>query len=170
MPKDDKYHFHQTPPELAKKLIATLPLVEGDILFEPFKGEGAFYNHLPQNTINEWTEIEEGKCYTSYEGEIDWVITNPPFQIVNEKGKRVNAFWNLVEYFAPRVRKGIAFLGNDICFSTLTPNRLKLLKDTYGLSVEGYKVCSVKRWRGRYFFITITKTPNSHIGYIEGNF
>ena len=75
-----------------------------------------------------------------------------------------------MEYFAPRVRKGIAFLGNDICFSTLTPNRLKLLKDTYGLSVEGYKVCSVKRWRGRYFFITITKTPNSHIGYIEGNF
>ena len=33
------YSFHQTPKECAKDLIAFVPLVEGDIVVEPFKGE-----------------------------------------------------------------------------------------------------------------------------------
>jgi hypothetical protein len=41
------YQFHQTPRECAKDLIPFVPLVEGDIVVEPFKGEGAFYDYFP---------------------------------------------------------------------------------------------------------------------------
>jgi DNA modification methylase len=40
MEKDDVYYFHQTPCELCKKLISEVPLVEGDKVLEPFRGEG----------------------------------------------------------------------------------------------------------------------------------
>jgi hypothetical protein len=171
MPKDETYFFHQTPPELAKELIKTLPLVEGDVLLEAFKGEGSFFNNFPTNTHNVYCEIEEGLCYTSFKTAVDWVITNPPFRLeTGVVGKRENAFYKLVEYFAPRVRKGIAFLANDYCFSTLTPKRMKFLNETYGLYVNGYVVCNVKKWRGRYFFITFTKIPNANIKYLEGSF
>jgi hypothetical protein len=43
---DNTYLFHQTPKELARDLIPFVPLVEGDRVIEPFKGEGAFYDSL----------------------------------------------------------------------------------------------------------------------------
>lgn len=51
MPKNEEYYFHQTPEELAIKLINLVELEEGDMVLEPFKGEGAFYNNLPNNVI-----------------------------------------------------------------------------------------------------------------------
>lgn len=96
------YLFHQTPEELCKKLMKFVPAVEGDILLEPFRGEGSFYNNFPENTKNEWCELEEGRCYTSYEGNPDWVISksewrisNPPFRLEHKDGKQVNSFFFL---------------------------------------------------------------------------
>jgi hypothetical protein len=79
--KNDIYFAHQTPVELAKLLIKKITLEEGDIILEPFKGEGSFYDNLPSNVVKDWTEIEDGRCYTSYESECDWVITNPPYRL-----------------------------------------------------------------------------------------
>ena len=42
MQKDDAYYFHQTPETIAPKLIAEVPLEEGDRVLEPFRGEGSF--------------------------------------------------------------------------------------------------------------------------------
>jgi hypothetical protein len=94
----ETYLFHQIPETLCKELIKYVPYEEGDILFEPFKGEGNFYRNFPINTTNIWTELEEGKCYTSYHGKIDWVITNPPFRL-EINGKRENSFIKLLNYF-----------------------------------------------------------------------
>jgi len=165
--KDKTYFFHQTPKELAKKLIECLPLVDGDKVLEPFKGEGAFYNNLPENVEKYWTEIEEGRDYKSFTDKVDWVISNPPFKLESTEGK-VNAFWEILKYYTNIATKGIAFLGNDYCFSTLTPKRMKELNEK-GFYIHSYKICSVKAWRGRYFFIIFTK-EQSHIGYLEGNF
>ena len=172
MVKEEYYYFHQTPPELCKKLIETLDIKEGEILLEPFKGEGGFFNNFPINTVRHFCEIEEGVCYKSYKDKCDWVISNPPFRLEDEKkgGKHVNTFFKLILHFAPLVNKGIAFLGNDSCFSTLTPLRLKMLETEYGLYLNGYVVCSIKKWRGRYFFITFSKNKSDNIKYIEGNF
>lgn len=165
--KNDTYYFHQTPVELAKKLIETIPLADNDIVLEPFKGEGAFYNNFPDNVVKEWTEIEEGRDYTTFTNSVDWVISNPPFKLETTVG-RVNFFWTILKYYSRIARKGIAFLANDRCFSTLTPLRMKELNDN-GFYLHSYTVSSVKKWRGRYYFIVFTKEPSNN-GYLLGSF
>jgi hypothetical protein len=149
------YLFHQTPVALAQTLLKRIPLEPNDILYEPFKGEGAFYDHFPEGHPKEWSEVEQGRDYRDHLGEYDWVITNPPFRLETGKG-RVNSIWLLLDYFSERARKGIAFLCNDNLLSTLTPIRIKKLEQR-GFAVESITVCNVKRWRGRYFFVVIRK-------------
>jgi len=166
--KDEIYYFHQTPKNLAVDLIKNLPIEETDIVLEPFKGEGAFYDAFPKCN-KKYCEITEGLDYKDYKGDIDWVVSNPPFRLENKKGKRVNSFFPLLEYYSHKVNKGIAFLGNDYCFSTLTPLRMKKLNDV-GLYLQGYTICNIKKWRGRYFFMVFTKKKNNNIKYLLKNY
>jgi hypothetical protein len=166
--KDETYFFHQTPEKLAKVLIQEVGIGYDESVLEPFKGEGAFYNHLPEDCQKDWCEIEEGRDYRDHQTPVDWVISNPPFRL--ETGtKRVNSFYFLLEHFSEKVNKGLAFLGNDSCFSTLTPKRIKGL-ESKGLYLHKIVVCSIKKWRGRYFFIIFKKQPANVFKYIEGSF
>jgi hypothetical protein len=154
---NETYLFHQTPNDCARDLIALLSISPADILHEPFKGEGSFYNNFPSINPKVWSELQVGIDYKTIEEPYDWVITNPPFRL--ETGtKRVNSFWYLLDYYSQRARKGIAFLGNDRCFSSLTPKRINLLKQR-GWGITKIIVCSIKKWRGRYFFIVLEKKP-----------
>jgi hypothetical protein len=146
-----------------------LEIEAGDILLEPFKGEGSFYNNFPENTTNHFTEIEEGLDYKDFNQTVDWVISNPPFRL--ETGtKRVNSFFPLVEYYSTRVNKGIAFLGNDYCLSTLSPSRIKKLEQN-NLFLNKVVVCNIRKWRGRYFFIVFKKDePSECFNYLDGCF
>lgn len=161
----EKYLKDQTPSELAKQLIKQIPIKTGDVLFEPFRGEGAFFNHFPASCVNHWTEIREGRDYRTFTEEVDWVISNPPFRMVAGK----NCFYPLLKEFAPRVRKGICFLGDVNCLNSLTPLRQKELNGM-GFYLTNITMCNVKRWRGRYFFLQFTKEKNETIGYLDGNF
>ena len=49
--KDDVYYFHQTPTSVAKEIIDSIDWKDGEVVYEPFKGEGAFYDQLPNNVI-----------------------------------------------------------------------------------------------------------------------
>ena len=162
MNKEEVYQFHQTPKALAKDLLPFLPLQPTDVLYEPFKGEGAFFDNFPAANPKLWTEIKYGKDYKTQTEPYDWVITNPPFRLEQEGGKRENAFWKLLDYYTQRARKGVAFLANDDCFGTLTPKRQQLLKER-GWGITKIVVCSVKKWRGRYFFVVFEKKP----GFME---
>jgi hypothetical protein len=164
MEKNETYYFHQTPSELATDLIGQLTIEPTDRLYEPFKGEGAFYNNFPTTNPKDWSEITDGRDYKDYTGEYDWVITNPPFRL-DTGGKRVNSFWFLIDYYTQRAKKGVAFLANDRCFSTLTPNRMKLLNDR-GWTITKLIVCSVKKWRGRYYFFILEKKITSTVSYL----
>jgi hypothetical protein len=168
MSEEDTYIFHQTPSECAKDLIQHVPLQENDVVLEPFKGEGAFYNALPDNVNKLWAEIEQGVDYTSITESYDWVITNPPFRL-DTNGKRVNSFWFLLDYYTQRAKKGIAFLGNDSCFCTLTPKRMELLKSR-GWAITKSVICSIKKWRGRYFFIILQKDKQGFIHHLLKNY
>jgi hypothetical protein len=164
----DVYLFHQTPEALCKELIKYVPCQDGDILLEPFKGEGNFYRNFPTTTVNEWCEIKEDRDYKHYKGKIDWVITNPPF-CLDEGGKRVNAFIKLLFYFTERTDKGVCFLANYKCWSSLTPIRLKALQDK-GWYLQKAVVCNIKKWSGRYYWLIFTKQPNDIFPYILGSF
>jgi len=154
MIKDETYYFHQTPKELAQELVNLLPLEDNDILYEPFKGEGAFYDSFPQINKRLYTEITEGLDYRDMNEEYDWVITNPPFRLEQEDGKRTNAVWELCKYYSSRARKGIAFLINTNC--VLTPIRFEYMREM-GFVLTRLVMCSIKKWRGRYYFMVFEK-------------
>ena len=170
MEKDDTYYFHQTPKELCKELIKLVHLEQGERVLEPFRGEGGFYDVFPDFVEKDWCEITEGRDYKDYNKEVDWVITNPPFQL-NEQStsKRENAFFKLLKYYTAIAKKGIAFLGNDYCFGTLTPKRLKELNAS-GWYIHNIVCCAVKKWRGRYFFIVFKKEPSDFYKFVDGSF
>jgi hypothetical protein len=166
--KDDEYFFHQTPVELAKDLLKHLDIIPSDKLLEPFKGEGAFYNNFPAVNTKYFTEIEENIDYKTFTQPVEWVISNPPFKL-NEGNERTNAFWFLLNHYASIATKGIAFLANDYCLSTLTPNRLKIINDK-GWYLNKIVVCSVKKWRGRYFFIIFNKVNKGFYNHLLTNY
>jgi len=165
MDEEKTYLFHQTPSDIAAELIQYVPIEENDILYEPFKGEGAFYNNFPESNVKIYTEIKENLDYKDNNDIYDWVISNPHFRLETNNVRR-NAFWVLVDYFTDRARKGVAFLGNDYCLSTLTPRRLNILKEK-GFTVNKIVVCNIKKWRGRYFFIILEKDrPTDFYNYL----
>jgi hypothetical protein len=168
---DETYMFHQTPAELCQELINRVPLDTGDTILEPFAGENNFYDRFPSGCPKEWAEIRRGRDYKDVSGSYDWVITNPPFRLEQTNGRRVNSFYFLVDYYTSenRARKGVAFLANDSCFSTLTPRRLDLLKDK-GWFLTRVITCNVKKWRGRYFFIIFEKSPTALFSWVTGSF
>ena len=166
--KDETYYFHQTPESACIELIKEIPLEENDRVLEAFRGEGAFYNNLPPFVIRDWCEILEGRDFKDYIEPIDCVVSNPPFRLESKTG-RVNSFYYLIDYYASRVNKGIAFLGNDSCFSTLTPKRLHELQEKHNLHIHKIIVCNIKKWRGRYFFIIFKKGSSEFYKYIIGN-
>lgn len=158
--KDETYYRDQTPPKLALELIKYLPIEFDDICWEPFMGEGAFYNALKTKSRDvNWCEIEEGRDYKDAHGNFDWIVTNPPF---GTNG----AFWKHLLEFAPRCNKGLALLGNDYCFSALTPKRIKILNDL-GVYLSKIVICNVKKWRGRYYFMIFTHNKNDSFKFLN---
>lgn len=67
----------QTPMELAGRIVDYFKPTGR--LLEPCAGEGHFLQHLPGA---EWCEIKQGRDFLSYQGKVDWIITNPPWSQV----------------------------------------------------------------------------------------
>ena len=169
MSKDETYHFHQTPTELAKDIVEKYAhlFADGDVLYEAFKGEGSFYNNFPDRCVKKWAEITEGKDYKE-ETEYDWVVSNPPFRLEGLNGRR-NAFWELIDYFTQRAKKGVVFLGNDYCMNTLTPLRQRLLRER-GWGLTHLTMVNVKKWRGRYFVLVFQPTTQPILDCLIKNY
>lgn len=71
---------HYTNEVVARKIVAHFNPT-GRCL-EPFRGDGAFFKHLPAGT--DWCEIEDGKDFFECNGEYDWIVTNPPFSSLTQ--------------------------------------------------------------------------------------
>ncbi len=170
---DDTCLFHQTPPLLAKDLIKSINFEDNDTVLEPFAGLNAFYDNFPDNIVKYRTEITDGLDYMDFDYEnisIDWIVSNPPFRLENADGKRENAFFKILKFYSTRVKKGIMFLGNDYCLSTLTPKRMTELNDN-GLFLNKIVICNVKKWRGRYFALYFYKNkPNDNFSYLMNTY
>ena len=66
-----------TPHKLAREIIEYYKPT-GRVL-DPCRGEGAFYENFPEDTERDWCELAEGRDFLSYEKQVDWIITNPPW-------------------------------------------------------------------------------------------
>lgn len=163
MPKDDTYYRDQTPPELALKLIEYMDIDREDTCYEPFKGEGAFYNALRKKSQRiDYCEIEEGLDYKDNCAVYTHIATNPPF------GK-TGQFWEILNRLTDQCEKSLGILGNQYCFTSLTPKRLKLIENK-GFYLTKIVICNVKKWYGKYYYMIFTRTKNQGINYLEGSF
>lgn len=71
-----------TPLKIAKQIIDLFNL-KGKVL-DAFKGKGAFYDQYPEDVEKDWCEIDEGRDFFDYKEKVDWIITNPPYSILDE--------------------------------------------------------------------------------------
>lgn len=51
-------------------------------ILEPCRGGGAFMRYLPADT--EWCEIDEGRDFFAWTEPVDWIISNPPYSLIDE--------------------------------------------------------------------------------------
>jgi len=168
MVKDDIYKFHQTPYKLAKDLIAQIDFTNIKNIYEPFAGEGAFYNNFPEGIPKFKSEIEDGEDFKDFDieaNQIHTIISNPPFKL---NGK--NAFFQLIMYFFNyKCVENVYFLCNDSCWGSLTPSRRKLMEDD-GIYINEITTCAVKKWRGRYYLIHLNRKRNDTFKYLMDNY
>lgn len=50
-------------------------------VLDPARGDGAFWRHMPGA---DWCEIREGRDFYAYGSPVDWIVTNPPYNILRE--------------------------------------------------------------------------------------
>lgn len=71
-----------TPRPLAKQIVDYFQ-IKGVVL-DPSRGEGAFYDALPDHCTKHYCEIDEGKDFFEFKQKVDWIITNPPWSKMRE--------------------------------------------------------------------------------------
>ena len=64
-----------TPLKIAKMIISEMNPM--GFVLDPCRGGGAFYNQLPDP--KGWCEIAEGRNFYDWEGNVEWIISNPPY-------------------------------------------------------------------------------------------
>jgi len=69
-----------TPRNVSKHIIKHLN--PKGICLDPCKGDGAFYDYLPNGKV--YCELEEGTDFLHFEEKVDWIIGNPPYSIFDK--------------------------------------------------------------------------------------
>lgn len=98
-PNDDVY----TPEPIAKLLIGKIAkfIKEDDVLYDPFRGGGVFYDNFPACGKKCWSEIKEGEDFFDFNGKVDWIISNPPYSKFTELMKHSYEIADNICYLIP---------------------------------------------------------------------
>lgn len=86
-----------TPVKVSKHIIEFLN-PKGKIL-DPCKGDGAFYNYLPNKKL--YCEITEDKDFFYFNEKVDWIIGNPPYSIFEDFLRHAFDISDNVSYLVP---------------------------------------------------------------------
>jgi len=151
-----------TKPDMAKHLISQISFIDGDKVMEPCKGDGAFYDNLPNNVEKLWCEINEGKDYMEFNGKVDITLSNPPF--VPRK-----LFWSFMQKSMETTNREIYWLVNMSSLNVFTPKRLQEMKEKNWF-IQSFHVVSDKRWYGRYIWIKIGRKNLNIFSWNEKSF
>ena len=136
-----------TNPTMAKYIIDGIVWDDGEKVLEPCRGDGAFYNNLPENVDKDWCEINEGRDFFDYDKKVDTCISNIPF--VPRK-----LAWDFTAKAMDICSKNIYWLINLGTLNIFTPKRLDDMKEK-GWFIQSFNVVADKRWFGRYMVVKI---------------
>ena len=153
----------QTPESLAKVIIDRTTWKPAELVLEPARGEGSFFNNLPKTVRKDWCEIREGRDFFRYWKQVETVITNPPFR---DRSGGDNLFIPFLEHSMEVATKRVMFLVNHQCINSCKPNRLHKY-ERYGWYMGKPWIYSVKKWFGLYFLITFHKNGQREVNWDE---
>lgn len=131
-----------TPAELCKLCINQFKFKDNETLLESAYGTGNFFKEFPLNTINEYS-----KDFFNVNKNYDWIITNPPYSILDNWFKQTIKLSN----------KGFGLL---IGWNNLTARRIEMAnKENFGITkILMFKVF---KWYGMSCFVIFEKDkPN----------
>ena len=136
VPKD----VYLTPIAVASNMIKSIPAIEGEHWFDPFRGGGVFYDNYPVNVVKDYTEIAEGKDFFQYSGKADVIVSNPPFSLIDKVLKKTFEL-------KPRVFSYLLLHG------AMTPRRMEMIQKA-GYGMIQIHSCKVFDWYGMAQFYT----------------
>jgi len=139
----------RTPVELAKKCIQMVDLSEGDVILDAFAGNDVFFNHYPSTCRRERCEIKEGKNFFDWCLLVDWIITNPPYSILDK----------VIEHSCEICRKGFGYL---IGIHNLTPRRIEIANGN-SFYLKRVHLCKVFKYFGMSVFVIFEKSKDRTI-------
>ena len=137
-----------TPEDLTVKLIGKISIKKSDILLDPASGQGVFFRNFPAGNKKFKCEIENGSNFFEFSKKVDWIITNPPYSILNK----------YLEHSLKLARKGIAFLVGSY---SLTPLRMELIENA-GFKIAKLHYFKVSNWFGIQCFMVLKKKEFFH--------
>ena len=140
--RDDDWD--QTPVEICQKIIGLFPWIAGELVLEPFRGDGNFYDNLPKHVRRDWCEIRQGRDFFRYDGQSDTIITNPPFR---DAAGGENLVVPCLDRCLQLARKRVIYFVNHKVFNALTPGRLKEYGNR-GWGITHLSVWDVRKWFG----------------------
>jgi len=127
-------------------------LLDNMLIYEPFRGKGAYYNQFPEyfpTCTYDWSEIDDGQDFFDYTGRPDIIISNPPFSILDRVFERCFRLRPLV----------ISFVLNQ---HAVTPCRLRTANEA-GYYVMHYHLTRVDRWFGVACILTLSREIRANI-------
>lgn len=120
-----------------------------DTYLDPFYGKGAYYDKLPVPKY--YTEIELGKDFFKFIQNVDIIVSNPPYSIIDK----------VLEHSISLNPRVISFL---IGMGNLTTKRIELLNNAgYGLAVM--HMMKIWKWYGMSFIVVFVKGEENCISY-----
>ena len=134
-----------TPVKLVKEIMTVVKddLKDGDKVLDAFCGKKVFYNNYPPNVVKDWAEISEGRDFFEC-GETDWIITNPPYSILNK----------VIDHSAKICKKGFGYL---IHYHNLTTPRVNRILKDFRFRLTKMYLCNVHNWYSSQVFVLFEK-------------
>lgn len=137
-----------TPKDLAAELVAEVPIQAHQTVLDPFRGGGAFYDHLAGA---EWCEIQMGRDFFERSAPIDWCVSNPPWSIVDD----------VLGHTCEISQIGFAYL---LANHGVTPRRLEIV-EAAGFGLTKMRLSKVFKWYGIAAFCVFERDKPSVVSY-----
>jgi hypothetical protein len=143
----------RTDPDFARRIVQHFQpqFRDGDTFLDPCRGDGAFYNALPDP--RDWCEIDDGRDFHRYNTPVTWIITNIPWSSKAYRPIAQRAYWladNVV--FLIRLQSGLSTYARmtDPLIAGHRPKEIIIVDwNEAGFATEGFAL-GVIHWQREY--------------------
>lgn len=140
-----------TPRELANAIVDEFNDELYGVVLDPCRGDGAFFDSIPENVRREWCEIALGKDFFGWAEKVDWVVTNPPFSKMRAFLTHAMEVSDNVVFLAPLSHFTTRARIRDIRSAGFGLKRIATVPTPSGWPASGFQLAAVhlkRSWTG----------------------